>query len=77
MLIAATDVKVPRKHFLNQKEVIELSSLSRSTLERLERQCPPGMPPARRFGLRCKRYLLSDIQAWLDGTWIPQVMSHD
>lgn len=65
----------PQKHFMNQKEVIVLSSLSRSTLERLERS--GGMPPARRFGARCKRYRIDEIQAWLDGTWIPQVMSHD
>jgi len=67
---------VPAKLYLNQKEVCKISTLSRSTLERLERA--GGMPPARRFGQRCKRYLTSDILAWLDGTWTPsrQEVSH-
>jgi len=55
------------KRYYNQKEVIELSTLSRSTLERLERS--NGMPAARRFGARCKRYDSTAIHAWLDGTW--------
>lgn len=55
------------KKFYNQKEVIELSTLSRSTLERLERSS--GMPAARRFGARCKRYDAAAIHSWLDGTW--------
>lgn len=55
------------KKFYSQKEVIELSTLSRSTLERLERS--NGMPPARRFGERCKRYDAAAIHSWLDGAW--------
>lgn len=63
---------IPQKQFLNQKEVCEISTLSRSTLERLERMNPPGIPAPRRFSLRCKRYFRKDIEAWLDGTWTPQ-----
>lgn len=62
---------IPTKLYLNQKEVSQISTLSRSTLERLERTNPPSMPVPRRFGARCKRYLTADIQAWLDGTWTP------
>lgn len=55
------------KKFYNQKEVIELSTLSRSTIERLESS--NAMPAPRRFGARCKRYDAESIRSWLDGTW--------
>lgn len=58
---------VPTKQFLNQKEVCQISTLSRSTLERLERS--GGMPSPRRFGPRCKRYETEAILAWLRGEW--------
>lgn len=64
----------PTKQYLNQKEVCEISTLSRSTLERLEKS--GGMPRARRFGQRCKRFKSLEIFAWLDGTWQAEV-SHD
>lgn len=69
---------IPTKLYLNQKEVSKISTLSRSTLERLERTVPPSMPVPRRFSARCKRYLAADIQAWLAGTWKPagQEVSH-
>lgn len=62
---------VPTKLFLTQKEVIQLSTLSRRTIERLERTTPPGVPTPVRFGQRCKRYRTEAILAWLDGTWTP------
>lgn len=61
---------VPTKQFLNQKEVCQISTLSRSTLERLERS--GEMPRPRRFGARCKRYPAQAIHEWLAGTWRPE-----
>lgn len=73
-----THTNIPTKLFLNQKEVCELSCLSRSTLERLERQNPPGIPIPRRFSARSKRYPTDLIMQWLAGTWTPeqQEVSH-
>lgn len=67
---------VPTQQYVNQKTVCIWSNCSRSTLERLERS--GGMPAPRRFGQRCKRYRIDEIQAWLDGTWTPtgQGVSH-
>ena len=67
---------IPTKQYLTQKEVSIISTLSRSTLERLERD--GTMPHPRRFGLRCKRYRADEIEAWLAGTWSPmdQEVSH-
>lgn len=52
--------------YYTQKQIIQLTTLSRSTLERLERA--RKMPAPRRFG-NCKRFLISEIQEWLDGNW--------
>lgn len=51
--------------YYSQKQVCQISNLSRSTIERLERA--GGMPLPRRFGARCKRYSVELIEKWLAG----------
>jgi excisionase family DNA binding protein len=52
--------------YYTQKQIIQLTALSRSTLERLERA--KKMPAPRRFG-NCKRFLITEIHEWLEGNW--------
>lgn len=62
-------MSLPEKNLLpryySQKQVCQISCLSRSTLERLERS--GGIPIPRRFGARCKRYSAELIEKWLSG----------
>jgi predicted DNA-binding transcriptional regulator AlpA len=51
--------------YYSQNQVCKISSLSRSTIERLERT--GGIPMPRRFGVRCKRYQVDLIDKWLNG----------
>lgn len=52
--------------YYTQKQIIQLTALSRSTLERLERA--QKMPAPKRFG-NCKRFLIREIHEWLEGNW--------
>ncbi len=65
-----TPAPIPTKKYFTQKEVCQISTLSRSTVERLERS--GGIPAPRRFAPRVKRYPADAILAWLDGTWAPE-----
>lgn len=52
--------------YYTQKQVMLLSSLSRSTLERLLRA--NKMPAPKRFG-SCRRFLIQEVHEWLEGNW--------